>query len=136
VVLAGVVSLGAGALAALLAVGLSTLEATARTPVQVSTSWLLAGGALVGAVSFLVRWLSARWSSAPEVLAANRTLSHGALAGLAGFGLLELALRAHDSLYGIADVPLGWALVGRALFVAALAALAARRAHAHAPSEV
>jgi serine/threonine-protein kinase len=125
VVLAGLASVAFAAVVAMLAVGLSTLDGLARTPVQVSASWLLAGAALVGAITLAVRWLGARWTALPEVLAANRTLGAALVATTASVGGVELVSRAHHALHGLSEGAHGWALIGRAALAIAVALTAA-----------
>ena len=113
-------SLAAGACSALIVVGLQTLDGTARTPVETSAAWLLAGAAAIGAATAVARWLGRHWSSAPEILRVDRTLGWGLALGVASLGAVELVTRAIAALDGSADPLGGWAMLARGVVVIAV----------------
>ncbi|HJL14147.1 MAG TPA: serine/threonine-protein kinase [Sandaracinaceae bacterium LLY-WYZ-13_1] len=127
--MAALLSLAAAAFAAgltaLVVVGLQTLDGDGRTAVEVSAAFLLTGAAGIGALSGLMRALSKRWASAPEVLRVDRVLARALWAGAAALGLLELTLRVPAVLEGTDAPAAGWPLVARAGVALAAAALAA-----------
>ncbi len=132
VVLAGACAAITCAVAVLAVVGLSTLDGAARTPVEESAAWLLAGATLVGAITLLTRWLGRTWAALPEVLRANRGMGLALVAASASVGLLELLARAHDSLYASFGPLIGWPLVLRAALAGVAALIAFRAATARA----
>ncbi|MCC6872800.1 MAG: serine/threonine protein kinase, partial [Sandaracinaceae bacterium] len=75
------ITLAAGAVAGMLAVGLQTLSSPARSDVAVAGAWLVAIAAAVASASALLRWLGRGWSSAPEVVRAGDALWRGGLGG-------------------------------------------------------
>lgn len=127
VVLAGASAAVASAIVVLGVVGLSTLDGAARTPVQDSAAWLLAGATLVGAMTALSRWLGRKWQEVPEILRANRGMGVALLAASASAGLVEIFARADDALHASITPLSGWALFARAM-IAAIAAVIAFRA--------
>ncbi|MEZ4395274.1 MAG: serine/threonine-protein kinase, partial [Polyangiales bacterium] len=99
----GLAVLAAGAAAgvtALFVVGLQGLDGGARSAVETSAAWLLAGAAAIGAASGLLRWLGRAWVSVPEVLRVDRTLGAGLLWGTGVLGAIELLARARGALEG------------------------------------
>ena len=119
----------AGGATALAVVALQTLSGAARSPVEESAAWLLAGAAAIGASSVLARWVGRCWASAPEVLRVDRTLGWGLLAGAAVLGGIELYARAAGALEGVAEPVLGLALLARAVAVLGVGLLVGAIAH-------
>ncbi|MBX3272849.1 MAG: serine/threonine protein kinase [Sandaracinaceae bacterium] len=122
-------ALGAGATMALLVVGAQTWTGPARSALAVSTGWLLAGAATVGAAAALSRWLARSWVSAPEVLRYDRTVGAALLAAAASVGAIELYARAAGALEGITGALDGPGLVGRGALALAAALAAGTWAH-------
>ncbi len=127
IAMAGLAALATTSAAVLAVVGLSTLDSTARTPVQETAGWLLGGATMIAAITALSRWLGRKWISLPEISRANRTVGVSLLSACACTGMFELVARSLSALTGDGVPAHGWALVARAsvaLIAAAVAALA------------
>lgn len=122
-------ALAAGAVSALIVVGAQTLGGEARSAVETSAAWLLAGAATVGALSAATRWLGRKWVSAPEMLRVDRTLGWGLLMGAATLGGIELWTRSLAALGEDAQIIEGSSLLLRGLSVLAAGGIAGWMAH-------
>ncbi len=130
--LAVLASAAAAGVTALVVVGLQSLDGGARSAVETSAAWLLAGAACVGAASALMRWLGRAWVSVPEVLRVDRALGAGLLFGGAALGALELFDRARHALEGTALALDGPELIARGAIPLAVGLAAGLLAHRRA----